>query len=212
MGSKRLPGKNKKILGGKPLFVWSTHSASCVPEICDILLSTDDPSIAKIAKKKNILIPWLRPKKLASCSASSAQVALHGLNWYEKKKCKVDGLLLLQPTSPFRTRQTIKRGIKLFIQHNYKTVIGVSTVNKKSDKKKEQRLKYKKYIQQKKVTDPKLFVNGTFYLIKPQALRKKLTFFDKQAVPLIIKSKKEAIDIDTIDDFQIAKQYAKEKI
>ena len=49
-GSKRLPGKNIRILGGKPLIVWSIDVAKNIPELCDILVSTDDPAIAAVAE------------------------------------------------------------------------------------------------------------------------------------------------------------------
>ena len=114
-GSKRLPGKNICILGGRPLIQWSVDAAKDIPEICDILVSTDDSQIAGIALSAGALVPWLRPAALATDTASSAAACIHALDWYEAERGKVDGLLLLQPTSPFRTRATIQQGIRLFL-------------------------------------------------------------------------------------------------
>jgi very-short-patch-repair endonuclease len=70
-GSKRLPGKNIKPLGGKPLINWTIESANRIPEICDILVSTDDTEIASIAKAAGAFVPWLRPSELATDKATS---------------------------------------------------------------------------------------------------------------------------------------------
>ena len=125
-GSKRLPGKNIRVLGQKPLIVWSIDVAKDIPEICDILVSTDDTAIASVCAEAGALVPWLRPTELATDTASSVDVALHALNWYEAEKGSVDGILLLQPTSPFRSRETVLRGMELFRKNGRKPVLGVS--------------------------------------------------------------------------------------
>lgn len=125
-GSKRLPGKNIRLLGGKPLIVWSIDVAKYIPEICDILVSTDDPAIQAVSKESEALVPWLRPADLATDTSSSVDAALHALDWYEAENGAVDGILLLQPTSPFRTKETVRRGLALFKKNNHKTVLGIS--------------------------------------------------------------------------------------
>ena len=64
--TKRLPRKNIRLLGGKPLINWSIDAVKNIPEICDILVSTDDIEIAEIAKKEGAYVPWLRPNDLAN--------------------------------------------------------------------------------------------------------------------------------------------------
>ena len=125
-GSKRLPGKNIRTLGSKPLVVWSIDVAKDIPEICDIFVSSDDTAIAAVCKDAGAYVPWLRPVELATDTASSVDTAIHALDWYEAEKGEVDGIILLQPTSPFRTQATVQRGIELFIQHGYQPVLGVS--------------------------------------------------------------------------------------
>lgn len=85
-GSKRLPGKNIKLLGEKPLVIWSIDVLRDITEISDILVSTDDPKIADICRKAGAYVPWLRPSELSSDSSSSVDVAIHALDWYEEKK------------------------------------------------------------------------------------------------------------------------------
>lgn len=125
-GSKRLPGKNIRQLAGKPLIVWSIEAAKGISDICEMLVSTDDPAIAAVCSEAGASVSWLRPAELATDTASSVDVALHALDWYETEKGAVDGLLLFQPTSPFRNKQTIQRGIELFAEYARQPVLGVS--------------------------------------------------------------------------------------
>jgi CMP-N,N'-diacetyllegionaminic acid synthase len=81
-GSKRLPGKNIRVLGGRPLLAWSVQAARGIDDICDILLSTDDHDVARVGKDSGALVPWLRPAELASDAASSVDVCLHALDRY----------------------------------------------------------------------------------------------------------------------------------
>ena len=68
----------------------------------DIVLSSDDKKIYKFSFDKKILSPGIRPSYLSKKNTKSEQVAKYLLKWYEKKKGKIDALLLLQPTTPFR--------------------------------------------------------------------------------------------------------------
>ena len=209
-GSKRLPGKNIRVLGGKPLIVWSIDVAKDISEICDILVSTDDPVIAAISKEAGAYVPWLRSAELATDTATSVDVALHALDWYEEEKGSVDGLLLLQPTSPLRTKATIQRGIDLFSNHGYQTVLGVTpahvhpmwTLKMNGD-----------YLVPFMVDHgcgsrsqdlPLAYVvNGCLYLISPEELRMYRSFLGPKTIPLTIESPMETVDIDTEWDWQL---------
>lgn len=210
-GSKRVPGKNIRILGGKPLISWSIDIVKNNSEICDILVSTDDPITANICQKAGAYVPWLRPTKLATDTATSVDVALHALDWYESEVGMVDGLLLLQPTSPFRSASTVQSGIRLFEEKGHRTVVGVSSVNEHPNwmlKKEEDYLV--PYLTEDQLDarsqalTPLWVVNGGFYLISPQSLRSQKTFFTDKVVPLIVASSEEALDIDTEWDFKLA--------
>lgn len=210
-GSKRLPGKNIRSLGGKPLIVWSIDAAKNNSEICDILISTDSIDIAAVCKEAGAYVPWLRPNELATDAASSVDVALHALDWYETEKGNVDGILLLQPTSPFRSKVTIQHGIELFSKHGYKPVLGVSPTHAHPMWSLRSEGDYilpfmKEHGLEKRSQDlPQAYaVNGSFYLISPTELRASRNFLGAETVPLIIESKQEAIDIDTEWDFKLA--------
>jgi CMP-N-acetylneuraminic acid synthetase len=210
-GSKRLLGKNIRLLGGKPLIAWSIDVAKGIPDICDILVSTDDAAIAKACKDAGAYVPWLRPAELATDTASSVDVALHALDWYEAEKGAIDGILLLQPTSPFRTRETIKRGIELFGKHNHQPVLGVSTTHAhplwtlKIEGDYLMPFMHEHGLKTRSQDlSPAYVVNGSFYLITPRELRSSRSFVGKKTIPLIIESPQEALDIDTEWEFKIA--------
>ena len=210
-GSKRLPGKNIRLLGGKPLIIWSIDVAKDIPEICDILVSTDDPDIAKVCRTAGAYVPWLRPSELATDLANSVDVALHALDWYENEKGQVDGLLLLQPTSPFRTQVTVRRGIELFYKGGYKPILGVSPTHMHPMWTLKMEGNYLVPFMQdhglgirSQDLPPAYIVNGSFYLIAPSELRVCRSFFGDKTLPLMIESPQEVIDIDTEWDFKIA--------
>lgn len=210
-GSKRLPRKNIRLLGAKPLIAWSIDVAKDIPDICDILVSTDDTAIAEVSKAEGAYVPWLRPAELATDTANSVDVALHALDWYEAEKGPVDGILLLQPTSPFRSQTTVKRGISLFYQHDYQPVLGVSPVHAHPMRMlkingdflvpfmQDQSLEFRSQDL------PSVYsINGSFYLITPADLRSFHSFIGLKTVPLIIESIQESIDIDSEIDFKLA--------
>jgi len=210
-GSKRLPGKNTRMLGGKPLIVWSIEVIKDIPEICDILISTDDIDISEVCKKSDVLLPWLRPAELATDAATSVDAAIHALDWYETEKGAVDGILLLQPTSPFRSRDTICRGIKLFSKHGLDTVLGVSPTHAHPMWAMKMEENYLVPFMQENglgIRSQELptayAVNGSFYMISPEKLRAERSFFGDKSIPLFIESSKEALDIDTLWDFKLA--------
>lgn len=210
-GSVRLPGKNLKPLGGKPLINWSIEIAKNIPEICEILVSTDNESIADVSRQAGALVPWLRPQELSTNEASSVDVALHALNWYEAEKEIIDGLLLLQPTSPFRSKQTVLNGITLFEKNGLLPVVGVSPTHAhplwsfKIEKGELIPFVDNSGIQNRSQDLPPAYiVNGNFYLSSSSDLKKNNSFFGPRMIPLIVESEQEALDIDTELDFAFA--------
>jgi CMP-N-acetylneuraminic acid synthetase len=101
-GSKRLPGKNVKLLGNFPLIAWSINFAKGHPGIDNIVVSTDDSEIAQVSREYGVDVPWLRPAEFASDTATSVDTILHALKTEAMAGREYDQLVLLQPTSPFR--------------------------------------------------------------------------------------------------------------
>lgn len=211
VGSKRLPGKNIRILGGKPLIVWSIDVARDIPEIFDILVSTDDPVTAAVCTEAGALVPWLRPAVLATDAASSVDAALHALDWYEAEKGSVDGVLLLQPTSPLRTKETVRNGIELFGKNGQQAVLGVSPTHAHPMWTLKMEGGYLVPFMQEHGLETRsqdlpaaYVVNGSFYLISPAELRACRSLVGTKTIPLLIESPQETLDIDTEWDFKMA--------
>jgi CMP-N,N'-diacetyllegionaminic acid synthase len=213
-GSKRLPGKNIRLLGGKPLIAWSIDCVKDVPLVCDTLVSTDDPSIAEVAEKFGALVPWLRPDILATDAASSVDVCLHALNWYEEAHGAIDGLLLLQPTSPFRSKGSVSRAIELFCANPGCSVVAVvPATSHPMWCLKIEGSHLSPFVDggglhlRSQDLPPAYFVTGGIYLIAPSDLRGKHTFFTPDALPLIVEAPEESIDIDSMWDWRLAEAY-----
>jgi len=206
-GSKRIPNKNIRLLGGKPLIVWTIEMALKISGICDVLVSTDSLEIQAISSTAGASVPWLRPSKFATDGASSVDVAIHAIDRYEKDHGKVDGLLLLQPTSPFRTPEYTERGIEKFLDYSGDSVIGVSPIR--------ERPSWMVAIENNVIKPMNVrsddidnaiqyIVNGSFYLTSPLTLRTQSSFYSSNSRPLICNSIIETIDIDTEADLEIA--------
>lgn len=215
-GSKRLPSKNVRPLGGKPLVVWSIEVCKGLSDVCDILVSTDDPAIADIARSAGALVPWLRPRELATDTVTATHVALHALDWYESEKGAVDGVLLLQPTSPFRTRQTVERGIDIFRRYNHRPVIGVSPAASHPMRcLKVEGETVRPFIDggglnlRSQQLPPAFVTNGAFYLVSAADLRRNQSFYRDDMVPLVMNSPQECIDIDTEFDWKVAEAFCR---
>ncbi len=110
-GSKRVPDKNIRELGRKPLLAHTIEqAASSVLDRC--LISTDDEEIAEVAREHNGDVPFLRSDHLATDTASSADVVAHALEWVKEQGHDPTIVVLLQVTTPFRTSTDIDEAIK----------------------------------------------------------------------------------------------------
>jgi CMP-N,N'-diacetyllegionaminic acid synthase len=103
-GSKGLPGKNIKTLGGKPLIAWSIEAARHSAYIDRCIVSTEDDEIARIAREWNGDVPFVRPGHLATDEAFIEDVLIDVLDRLDES---YDYLVLLQPTSPLRSASDI---------------------------------------------------------------------------------------------------------
>lgn len=209
--SQRIARKNLMLLGSKPLIAWPVDAVKNIPEVCDILVSTDDPEIAAVARSAGALVPWLRPAELATDTALVVEAALHALEWYEAAHGTVDGLLMLQPTTPFTRNATICRGISLFAANNCQSVLGVSPAASHpmwcftKDSIHLRPFLAEHGLQMRSQDLPPAYaINGCLYLSAPAVIRASHALYGAKVLPLIIDSSKETIDIDTPWDWQIA--------
>lgn len=107
-GSKGLPRKNIRILGGRPLIAWTIEAALASPWVERVVVSTDDPEIADAAVRHGAEVPFLRPADLSTDGANLADVIDHALEWLKANEGYSPAVFAnFTPTYPFRSRQIV---------------------------------------------------------------------------------------------------------
>ena len=214
-GSKGLPGKNIKFLGGKPLIEYSIDFALNNLKLDDELcISTNDEAVIEIAKSKGIAIPFIRHEEFANDNTSSYDVIIHAINHYKNLNQIFDAVLLLQPTSPFRIQDDFTRLIK---EYNFETDMVVSVKLAKEnpyftlfEENSEGFLNKSKVGNFEKRQDcPEVYAfNGSMYLINIESI-KKSRITELKSIKKIIMPEERSVDIDTLADWTLAEFYLK---
>lgn len=127
-GSKGLPGKNLRVVAGKPLISWTISAALGCDMIREVVVSTDCKEIADVALSCGALVPFMRPAALASDTATSFEVVEHALSALGRDR--FDAIVLLQPTSPLRTSRDISQAIAMFKNSNVQSLASVCETKK----------------------------------------------------------------------------------
>lgn len=113
-GSKGIPGKNIKELGGVPLVCRTIDQARALTTDEHICVTTDSPQIRAVAEAHGLRVPFLRPAALATDQSPTRDALLHALDFYATQGHRYDTIVLLQPTSPFRTPAQIAEAVALY--------------------------------------------------------------------------------------------------
>lgn len=117
-GSKRVPGKNIKILGDKPLIAWVIEAAKNSKLVQRIILNTDDEKIASVGKEYGAEVLFLRPAELAQDHTPDFPVFEHCLNWLkENENYQPDLIVHLRPTGPLVTADEIDKAIETLLRY-----------------------------------------------------------------------------------------------
>ena len=124
-GSKGVPKKNIRIIGGKPLLAYTIEKAVKSKFFSHTIVSTEDPEIIKISKKYGAETPFIRPKKLSTNNASMEDVLLHGIKKLDSLGYLFDTVVLLDCTVPFLQIIDIKKAVSLLKRKNADVVCGV---------------------------------------------------------------------------------------
>jgi N-acylneuraminate cytidylyltransferase len=208
-GSKGVPRKNIKVLGDKPLIQYTIDAAKGVFDDEFICVSTDDFEIKSVVEQLGLKVPFLRPNELASDTAGTYEVLLHAISYYESKGYFPDTLILLQPTSPFRTSAHIKEALKLY-HESIDMVVSVkeTKANPYYILFEEDRNGYLKKTKEANFTRrqdcPKVWeYNGAIYIINVKALKEK-TISQFTKVCKFEMDETSSHDIDTLLDWKIA--------
>lgn len=126
-GSKGVPNKNIKSLVGLPLIAYSISAAQKSSYVDEIIVSTDSFDIAEVAKKFGAKVPFMRPDHLAQDTSLGIDVVKHALSFFQDNNLSCDVLVLLQPTSPFRSPEDIDNCIRSLVDNSERScVVSVS--------------------------------------------------------------------------------------
>jgi len=124
-GSKGIRRKNLRVVGGKPLIVWSIEQALAVRAIDRVIVSTDDEEIMEIALRNGAEVPFLRPSALADDHTPTEPVMIHVVETVQQAGYRPDAVVLLQPTSPVRMPGTLEKAIRQFEEKDADSLVSV---------------------------------------------------------------------------------------
>jgi len=213
-GSKGVKGKNIKLLNGKPLIAYTIDVTKESKIFDKIIVSTDSVEIAEISKEYGAEIPFMRPNELATDNASTMDVIIYCLNWFNDKNEHFDYIILLQPTTPLRISEDIINAFELFLEKNANAVVSVCETEHSplwentlsNDLSMTNFLRFE--VKGKRRQDlPKYYrLNGAIYIAKIDYILKYCDWFKEKCFAYIMP-KERSVDIDTEMDFKIAELF-----
>lgn len=218
-GSKRIIGKNTKLLAGKPLIAWTIDRA-LEGEFAHVVVSTDCNEIAKIATDFGAEIPFLRSSGLAQDSSNVIDAIIEMLQFYQSQGEHFDAVLLLQPTSPFRSTNTMNKALDLFKSSDGESVVSVCQATQHPGwfKTIEDGVLHpflseghNESSKQSQQLSQAHCLNGVIYLATPKTILNSRSFYSNNTKALVIESEEECIDIDTTFDWLVAEAVAKKR-
>jgi CMP-N,N'-diacetyllegionaminic acid synthase len=130
-GSKGIPGKNIRLVRGKPLIAYTIECAKNLPILDEYIISTDDKGIAETAEKYGAKVPFMRPEKLAEDTAAMMPVIKHALLEMEALHSKtIEAVILLDPTAPLRDPVDIEESYKIFSENDCDVVVSCNEAHR----------------------------------------------------------------------------------
>ena len=202
-GSKGVPGKNIRHVGGKPLIAWTIEAAQSSKFLDRVVLSSDDLEIISVAQKHNCDAPFVREPQLAEDTTPTIDVVLDALN-----RCPdYEWVVLLQPTSPLRTSQDIDQSIERCMALNAPSCVSVClaqespywmfTLNQGA---RLAALLPNQAVTRRQDLPPVYSLNGAIYVANAEWLKRERKFLTSETVAYEMPVER-SLDIDTESDF-----------
>lgn len=216
-GSKGIPGKNIKILAGKPLLAYTAEVALGSQLLDKVVLSTDDPEIMAVGTKLGLEVPFVRPQHLAQDTTPTLPVVLHALEYYESIGENFDAVCLLQVTTPFRTINFINEAVQKFINEDADSLVSVKEVPHQYNPHWTFKVDHSGFLQiatgdreiiSRRQELPQVFHrDGSIYLTKTAVLKSQQSLFGK-TISYIVSPESSFVNIDTSEDWLKAETMA----
>jgi N-acylneuraminate cytidylyltransferase len=209
-GSKGIPGKNIKYLGGAPLIKYSIDIARKFTTDNNICVTTDDPSIAETVEGFGLALPFMRPPNLATDTASTNDVLLHAIAHYESLGSFFEVIILLQPTSPFRKAFHITESLNEYKEKNADMVMSVFEARANPyyvlfEENDGILKKIKQWDGNSRQQAPKVYqANGSIYIINVESFKKCKDLKRLTNIRKYVMEEIWSLDIDLPIDLEIA--------
>jgi CMP-N,N'-diacetyllegionaminic acid synthase len=207
-GSKGLPRKNVLALAGKPLIAWSIDAALGARSVDQCIVSTDDDEIAEVSRRYGALVPFKREAALASDTASSMDVLFDAL----RRVPGFDIVVLLQPTSPLRTRDHVEAGLVRLCESGADSCLSLAPARDhpwltyRIDANHSPVSFCAPDVVPRRQDMPEAWVlNGAFYASRVEGLEQRRSFMTGRVTALEM-TPDESVDIDGPGDFQEAER------
>ena len=210
-GSKGLLDKNIRSILGKPLMAYSIEAARDSELFERIYVSTDSENYKEIAEEWGAEVPFLRPESLAGDTVSSWDVVKQAVTAFSEMGEDYEEIALLQPTSPLRSAEDIRKAHELMEEKGAKAVIGVCPMdhsplwsNTLPEDGSMAGFIRPEVIQSNRQTLPEYYrINGAMYFIKKECLDKIESLYEDRCFAYVMPTER-SVDIDTITDFYLA--------
>ncbi|QWD34011.1 acylneuraminate cytidylyltransferase family protein [Polynucleobacter paneuropaeus] len=219
-GSKGLPGKNIRPLGGKPLIAWSIEQALSVNRISKVVVSTDSAEIANIALAYGAEVPFLRPAELASDTSPEWESWRHALSFLKERDGTLPKIMVSLPaTAPLRAISDIDQCIDEYLSSKVDAVITVTEayrspyfnmVKKNANGTVDLVITSEKVISRRQDVPEVFDIATVAYVLNPIFVMNKKSLFEG-AIKAVQVPIERAIDIDTLNDFELA-EYRLQKL
>ncbi len=216
-GSKGVPGKNIRLLGGKPL-IWYAYEAARISGLfSEIVLSTDDEEIAETGKRIGFMVPFIRPAELATDSARSIDVVIHAIDSLEALGYQYDAVVLLQATSPFRQKNLITDAVRTMTERAADSIVSVRKVPHQynphwvfeASKNKVLHISTgdETLITRRQDLPDAYYRDGQIYITKTGVIRTSSSFIGNKLTYILNEYPGSEINIDSIEDWEAAEQF-----
>lgn len=219
-GSKGIPGKNVRLLGGKPLLAHTAEAALAARRLSRVVLTTDDEEIAEVGRRLGLEVPFLRPAELARDDTPTLPVVQHAVAELERSGDVFEAVCLLQPTSPFRRPEDIDSCVELLEAEGLDAVISVLPVPPEYNphwvyfRDGEGLLRLAtgeaQPISRRQELPPAFHRDGTVYVVKREILMRENSLFGTRLGGFVISDPGRSVNLDTLADWDRAESLVAE--
>lgn len=209
-GSKRIHRKNIKDFLGKPIIAYSIEAATESQLFDEVMVSTDDAEIAKIAKRYGATVPFLRSNENADDHATLADVLIEVIKEYAANDMNFENICCILPTAPLTSKERLKQAFEKLKNGQLESVCPVVPFSypilRALEFSTDEKLKmiWPEYLKTRSQDlKPAYHDTGSFYWVKEAALLEQKTLFCKNGSAIVLPET-EIQDIDTEIDWKLA--------